>query len=150
VLLFAYGSNLASGEVGAEARFEGPALLPDHRLALTRRSVRWGGGVVDVVEAPGEHVWGAAYETPSEALERLDRKEGAGFAYRRRAVRVRLRGETLDAQAYEVIDKDPDAPPATPEYTEVVLSGARERGLPDEWLLTLRAVLSGAASVPAP
>ena len=61
-----------------------------------------------------------------------------------------LRGKTLDALAYEVIDKDPDAPPATPEYTEVVLSGARERGLPDEWLVTLRAVLSGAASVPAP
>ena len=106
--------------------------------------------MVDVVPAPGEHVWGAAYEAPPEALEQLDRKEGAGFAYRRLAVRVSLHGEVLDATAYEVIDKDPDAPPATPEYTEVVLRGARERGLPEEWLATLRAVLSGAASVPAP
>ena len=150
MLLFAYGSNLASGEVGGGARFAGPALLPDHRLALTRRSIRWGGGVVDVVPAPGEHVWGAAYETAPESLERLDRKEGAGFAYRRRTVRVSLHGEMLEAVAYEVIDKEPDVPPATPEYTEVVLSGARERGLPEEWLATLRAVLSGAASVPAP
>ncbi len=88
MLLFAYGSNLASGEVGDGARFAGPALLPDHRLALTRRSIRWGGGVVDVVAARGEHVWGAAYKTTPESLARLDTKEGAGFAYRRLAVRV--------------------------------------------------------------
>ena len=28
------------------------------RLALTRRSIRWGGGVVDVIPAAGEQVWG--------------------------------------------------------------------------------------------
>ena len=65
-------------------------------------------------------------------------------------MRVRLGAEEVEAVAYEVIEKDPDAPPATPEYTEVVLRGARERGLPEEWLTTLRAVLSGTASVPAP
>ncbi len=150
MLLFAYGSNLASGEVADGARFAGTALLPDHRLALTRRSIRWGGGVVDVIPAPGKHVWGAAYDPPPDALEQLDLKEGAGFAYRRVGVRVSLHREMLEAMAYEVIDKDWKAPPATPEYTEVVLRGARERGLPEEWLVTLRAVLSGAASVPAP
>ena len=39
---------------------------------------------------------------------------------------------------YEVIDKDPEAPPATPEYAALVLRGARERGLPEEWLATPR------------
>ena len=38
---------------------------------------------------------------------------------------------------YEVIHKDPEAPPATPEYASLVLRGARERGLPDEWLARL-------------
>ncbi len=143
MILFAYGSNLASGEVGGGARFAGPALLPDHRLALTRRSIRWGGGVVDVVAAPGALVWGAAYDAPEAALELLDRKEGAGFAYRRRGVALELDGQTRDAVAYEVIDKDPDAPPATPEYAALVLRGARERGLPEEWLAKLQAVLAG-------
>ena len=50
---------------------------------------------------------------------------------------------------YAVIDKDPQAPPATPEYASLVLRGARERGLPDEWLARLESVLTGAASVPA-
>jgi gamma-glutamylcyclotransferase len=149
VLLFSYGSNLASEEVGDGARFLGPALLPDHRLALTRRSIRWGGGVVDVVPAPGEGVWGGLYEAPETAFDELDRKEGAGFAYRRRAVEVSVEGELRPAVVYEVIHKEADAPPATPEYASIVLRGARERGLPEDWLATLEAVLAGAGSVPA-
>jgi gamma-glutamylcyclotransferase (GGCT)/AIG2-like uncharacterized protein YtfP len=143
VILFAYGSNLAAEEVAQGARFLGPAVLRDYRLALSRRSIRWGGGVVDVVAAPGELVWGAAYDAPEAALQSLDRKEGAGFAYRRRGVALELDGRPREAVAYEVIDKDPDAPPATPEYAALVLRGARSRGLPDEWLATLEAVMAG-------
>ena len=36
----------------------------------------------------------------------LDRKEGAGFAYRRRHVEVELAGEPREAMTYEVIDKE--------------------------------------------
>jgi gamma-glutamylcyclotransferase (GGCT)/AIG2-like uncharacterized protein YtfP len=147
VLLFAYGSNLAAAQIAPEARFLGPAVLADFRLALTRRSIRWGSGVADIVAAPGERVWGAVYELPAEALDEIDRKEGAGFAYRRRKVDVVLHGERRRAEAYEVIHKDPDVSPATPEYASLVLRGARERGLPDEWLATLESVLRG--SVPA-
>ena len=143
MILFAYGSNLAAEEVAPGARFLGPAVLRDYELALGRRSIRWGGGVVDVSAAPGEVVWGAAYDAPEAALELLDRKEGAGFAYRRRAVTLELDGQAREAVAYEVIDKDPDAPPATPEYAALVLRGARERGLPEEWLAKLQAVLAG-------
>ena len=110
MLLFAYGSNLAAAEVAPEARFLGAAVLPDFQLALTRRSIRWGGGVADVLFAPGERVWGAAYDAPEAALAALDRKEGAGFAYRRRDVEVDLDGELRPAITYEVIDKDPEAP----------------------------------------
>jgi gamma-glutamylcyclotransferase (GGCT)/AIG2-like uncharacterized protein YtfP len=150
VLLFAYGSNLAEEELPPGARFAGAALLRDHRLALTRRSIRWGGGVVDVVSAPGEHVWGAAYEAPDDALAALDRKEGAGFAYERVEVEVDLEGARRPAVAYAVIDKETGVPPATAEYADVVLRGARARGLPEEWMATLEAVLSGAGSVPGP
>jgi gamma-glutamylcyclotransferase len=148
VLLFAYASNLAAEEVAPEARFLGVAVLPDFELALTRRSIRWGGGVADVVYAPGERVWGAAYDAPEAALMALDRKEGAGFAYQRRHVEVELAGELRSAVTYEVIDKDAHVPPATPEYTSLVLRGARQRGLPDEWLATLDAVLRGSVTAP--
>jgi hypothetical protein len=71
-------------------------------------------------------------------LTRLDEREGAGFAYRR--VEMELdRGER--AIAYEVIDKEPEPVPPDPEYAALVLDGARERGLPEEWQAELRALL---------
>jgi gamma-glutamylcyclotransferase (GGCT)/AIG2-like uncharacterized protein YtfP len=142
VLLFAYGSNLA-----LDTGLVGPAVLPDHRLELNRRSIRWGGGVVDVVPAPGEHVWGALYEVDAAMMDALDRKEGVGIAYRRLEVEVELDGTRRGAITYEVIDKEPDAPPATPDYAALVLAGARERGLPGDWLAVLDSVLRG--TVPA-
>jgi gamma-glutamylcyclotransferase len=140
-LLFAYGSNLAASEMDAwcpDARFAGPARLPDHRLALNRRSIRWGGGAVDIVPSVGEEVWGALYEVPDGALDRLDAKEAEGWAYRRATVRVEgADGGPLAAEAYEVIAKEPDEVPATAEYAAVLVRGARERGLPGQYVARL-------------
>jgi gamma-glutamylcyclotransferase len=140
-LLFAYGSNLAASEMEAwcpEARFAGLARLPDHRLALNRRSIRWGGGAVDVVPAPGEEVWGGLYDVPDGTLDRLDAKEGEGWAYRRIAVPVEAEdGRRLEAEAYEVIHKEPQEVLATPEYAALLLRGARERELPEEYVARL-------------
>ena len=135
-LLFAYGSNMAVEEMEAwcpHHRFVGPARLDGFRLELRRRSIRWQGGAADVVEAPGEAVWGALYELPEGELERLDAKEGAGRAYRRRAVEVEQDGQLCAAVAYEVIDKQPQQPEPAPEYTAALLRGAEERGLPADW-----------------
>jgi gamma-glutamylcyclotransferase len=140
-LLFAYGSNLAASEMEAwcpEARFAGLARLPDHRLALNRRSIRWGGGAVDVVPAPGEEVWGGLYDVPDGTLDRLDAKEGEGWAYRRIAVPVEAEdGRRLEAEAYEVIHKEPQEVLATPEYAALLLRGARERELPEAYVARL-------------
>jgi gamma-glutamylcyclotransferase len=137
-LLFAYGSNLAASEMDAwcpEARFAGVARLPDHRLALNRRSIRWGGGAVDIVPAPGDEVWGVLYEVPDGTLDLLDAKEGEGWAYRRVALRVEAEdGRPLATEAYEVIDKEPREVPATPEYVAMLLRAARERGLPGDYV----------------
>jgi gamma-glutamylcyclotransferase len=136
-LYFAYGSNMASAELQTwcpKARFLGAALLEGHRLAFTRRSIRWGGGAADAVPAPGEQVWGALYEIPDEALPRLDTKEGEGFAYRRTEMEVTLNGEPRRAVVYQVIDKESPEVPCTPAYAELLVTGARERGLPDDYV----------------
>ena len=140
-LLFAYGSNLAASEMEAwcpEARFAGVARLPDHRLALGRRSIRWGGGAVDIVPAAGEEVWGALYELPDGRLDLLDAKEGQGWAYRRTTVRVHaVDGRRLEAEAYEVVDKEPEEVPPAAEYADLLVRGARERGLPQDYVARL-------------
>jgi gamma-glutamylcyclotransferase (GGCT)/AIG2-like uncharacterized protein YtfP len=143
-LLFAYGSNLAAAEIGAwcpEARFAGVARLPDHRLALNRRSIRWGGGAADIVRSRGEEVWGALYEIPDGALDALDAKEGQGWAYRRVEVDVERAGRRIPATAYEVVEKEPEEVPATPEYAALLVRAARERGLPDHYVRRLLAWL---------
>jgi gamma-glutamylcyclotransferase len=146
--LFAYGSNMASAEIRVwcpEARFAGVARLRDRRFELRRRSLRWGGGAADIVPAPGEEVWGALYELPTGALDRLDAKEGEGFAYRRVAVEVEAGGRRLAAEAYEVAVREPNEVPPTPEYAVLLVRAARERGLPEEWVARLAALLVGDA-----
>ena len=133
MLYFAYGSNMAPA-----AGFVRPARLEGYRLALTRRSIRWKAGVVDIVPAEGAQVWGALYEVAGADLELLDAKEGAGFAYRR--IEVELDGGER-AIAYAVIDKEPEPGPPDPEYAALVLAAARDRGLPEEWQVELRALL---------
>ena len=142
MLLFAYGSNMAAEEMAAfapEAHFVAVARLPGFRLELRRRSRRWGGGAADVVESKGDEVWGALYEVPG--LELLDRKEGTGFAYRRRRVEVDVENDRrrTTALVYEVIEKEPQEVAATAEYAALVLDAARRRGLPSAWLRELEA-----------
>ena len=117
-------------------RVLGPAELPGHRLAYLRRSIRWAAGVVDIVPASGRSVWGVLYDLPLGPGE-LDAKEGAGFAYRRREVDV-LHGESsFAAFAYEVIDKEPAEVPPRPEYLRLLVTGAREHGLPEHYIAEL-------------
>jgi len=133
VRYFAYGSNMAAAQ-----GFVRPARLEGYRLGLTRRSIRWKAGVLDIVPAAESHVWGALYEV--DDLLALDAKEGVGMgAYRRIEVEP---GGGQRAIAYEVVDKEPEPVPPDPEYTALVLTAARERGLPEEWQVELRALLS--------
>jgi gamma-glutamylcyclotransferase len=138
--LFAYGSNMAEREMwefAPGARFAGLARLSGFALELRRRSIRWGGGAADIVERPGDEVWGVLYELPDGDLAELDDKEGAGWAYRRREVEVETEGGTRAAIAYEVIEKEPEQVAATPEYAELLLRAARERELPADYVTAL-------------
>jgi gamma-glutamylcyclotransferase len=141
-IYFAYGSNMSSAQLkawGTAHRCLGAAELRDHRLAFLRRSVRWRAGAADIVQAPGESVWGVLWELPFGARE-LDVKESAGKAYRRRAVEVHVDGSPVTAMAYEVIEKAPTELRPRREYVQLMVDGAREHGLPAAWLKRLHAL----------
>jgi cation transport regulator ChaC len=150
---FAYGSNMSQPVMEAACpghRLLGLARLPDHRLAFTRRSVRTGSGVADVVADPGGVVWGVLYELGDEGLATLDAKEGAGWAYERREMRVYADdGSPCDAAVYVVIEKSPEAIPPSDEYGLRLVEAARERGLPGDYVEALARVVAGGGS-PAP
>jgi gamma-glutamylcyclotransferase (GGCT)/AIG2-like uncharacterized protein YtfP len=135
-LLFAYGSNLAEDQMATwcpNHTYLGPARLDGYRLEFRRRSVRWVGGAADVVEAPGEEVWGALYELPDGEVERIDEKEFEGAAYRRTEVEVEFDGGLRRAETYEVIDKTIAEIAPAPAYAAAILRGMAERGLPERW-----------------
>ena len=125
---FAYGSNMSGAvmdEVCPGHRFVGRARLPEHRLAFTRRSVRTGTGVADIVGDPRGVVWGALYELAQEDLATLDEKEGAGWAYTPEMVRVYDDGGAAhDAVAYVVITKSSEEVPPSAAYAQGLLTVA--------------------------
>ena len=145
ITYFAYASNMAPEVITRlcpRARYLGVARLTDHRLAFTRRSVRTGTGVADIVPAPGETVWGALYELDGSELAAIDRKEGLGWAYTRLAVTVRLitGGPERAAVTYVVARREPTEVAPSREYLGQVIAAARERGLPRQYVVQLEGI----------
>ncbi len=149
---FAYASNVSRPVMEAACprhRYLGRARLPGHRLAFTRRSVRTGTGVADVVVDPEREVWGALYELDEEDLAALDRKEGAGWAYGRQTVRVHTEdGSAHDAVAYVVLSKSPKEIRPSPAYARRLIEAGRERALPQGYVEALAASLAAVGTEP--
>ena len=132
---FAYASNMAPDVIGRlcpQHRYLGVARLADYSLAFTRRSVKTGTGVADIVQAPGETVWGVLYEINDDGLAAIGRKEGDGWAYMRVVVPVRLEsgGAPCTAITFTVISKESAEILPSRKYLDQVITAAHERGLP--------------------
>ena len=123
----------------ADHRFLAPARLDGFHLLFLRRSTRWKAGAADVVEADGAATWGALYEVSAADLDALDAKEfAAEGGYRRRTVEVATDdGARHTAVTYEVVSKEPRELAPRLEYVELLVRGARERALPQEWVALL-------------
>jgi gamma-glutamylcyclotransferase len=149
---FAYGSNMSAQAMQDACpghRLIGRARLPGHRLAFTRRSVRTGSGVADILADPGSSVWGVLYELSDEDLDGLDEKEGAGWAYDRLKVRVfGDDGSPHDAVAYVVIEKSSEEIPPSARYARQLIDAGRERGLSEEYLDAVSRLCEAQASRP--
>jgi gamma-glutamylcyclotransferase (GGCT)/AIG2-like uncharacterized protein YtfP len=119
----------------------GTAELRDHRLVFSRRSVRTGTGVADVVPAKGQSVWGVLYELEDAGLAALDEKEGNGWAYERAQVAVRTAADELAVTAvtYRVCKPEATEVTPSPQYVEGLVAAARERGLPAAYVAELEA-----------
>src|ERR1041384_2857691 len=99
MLYFAYGSNMHWAQMQqrcASARFVAIACLPEHRLAITRKSRRRLCGTADVVPETGSEVWGILYDiddgdivkyAPNFTISTMDDFEDG---YRREKFAVRL------------------------------------------------------------
>jgi len=144
-LYFAYGSNMNPGQLKqwqiTYANCQ-RAILQDHKLAFTRYSAKWQGGVADIIESKGDIVEGVLYEMTVKGLEKLDEKEGVhSGAYRRKNISVEAgRSERTTAITYEVVNKQAEFIPPSEEYMNIVIKGAEINGLSEAYIEGLKSV----------
>lgn len=138
VFYFAYGSNMSlpriRKRVPSVAKI-GHAKLCGYSLAFDKVS-KDGSGKCNVV-ATGvaqDFVHGVLYSLEDAELTLLDRAEGAGQGYIRRASVVQMpTGEERIAECYFATNVDRSLTPFT-WYVEHVLHGAKEAGLPKDYI----------------
>src|SRR5713226_8689269 len=85
--LFAYGSNMASDRLQLRApfiRIHGCAKVPDKRMICNKKSDD-GSAKANLVDEPGNEVWGVLYEIDSSDFAKLDRAE---IGYKRITLKV--------------------------------------------------------------
>jgi len=139
---FAYGSNLHRS-IFTERRNMQPlevrwGWLDGYRLCFNIPVGPCERGVANIELAPGARTCGGLYLLTADEFDRLDRTEGVHVdLYRRVAVEVlTASAERIKAFAYQssviVEGRKP-----SPRYMRLLVEGAREHGLPAEWLSVL-------------
>jgi len=130
---FAYGSNMDAEWLRSRvpsATVIGPATLLDKRMLFNKRSID-GSAKANLVDSRGDHVWGVLFEVDSTELGTLDSAEGG---YERTGLTVcTAGGNPVVAQIYTSTELTPNPVPYK-WYKNLVLAGAREHELPQEYL----------------
>lgn len=141
-LYFAYGSNMKTTRIQGRVpgvRPAGRAQLLGFRLTFNRRSTVDGTAKANLVESPGDVVWGVLFEIDPEGWVTVDEAEGG---YVRREVRVVDDEErSIAAQTY-ISTQLTDDPRPTESYRRLIVEGALEHGLPEDYVAALEAVES--------
>ena len=141
-LYFAYGSNLGASEIAQtapQAHAEGVAFLPGFRLVFTKHSQKWGGDAASIEESPTSVVWGYVYRLNPEERAALVAREGG---YDERVLTVWRVDGTPDCQDGKPVNaiafvggaKCGSSCGPAQMYRDLVVEGARSRGLPTSYI----------------
>ncbi len=132
---FAYGSNMNQEQMAQ--RCPGSELGPLVRLTGWRYFIN-GRGYAGVEESPTDHALGCLWSLDDEHVVALDRYEGVkGNYYSKETLEVEQLedGSKVSALVYLSVDREYGIP--TAPYQGIVVSGAREIGLPVDYLAIL-------------
>ena len=121
---------------------------PGSQLGALVRLSGWryfinGRGYAGIEECPADQVLGCLWSLDDEHVAALDRYEGVeGNYYSKETLEVeQLDDSKLSALVYLSVNREYGIP--TPSYQGVVVSGAREIGLPAEYLAMLESWANG-------
>ncbi|PWB45985.1 MAG: hypothetical protein C3F12_07915 [Candidatus Methylomirabilota bacterium] len=143
MLYFAYGSNMERFQLKRlcpKAKFVAAVVLADYELAFSGNSPMWGGGIADIRERLGKTVEGVVWEISEAERKVLDEYEGYPALYLHKEVQVRNRaGKVITAFAYIMANPGREMAPSK-RYKQLLISGAEEHGLSDEYIEFLESI----------
>ncbi len=149
-LYFAYGSNLHAPRLRGRvpsARPVAVARLPGFALVFGKRGGD-GSAKCDIVPVDDAAVWGAVYRIHCAEQPRLDAAEGAG--YREIAATVVAHDGAHTVFTYRARPGWTTSAPPKPWYRDIVLTGAREHGLPRAYIAEVEAAAAYPGAPAAP
>jgi gamma-glutamylcyclotransferase len=136
VLYFAYASNMNHAQMKERcpgARFLKVVLLRGYRFVYDGYSVPRQGSTANIVKSETESVRGGLFEITEKDRLDLDAHEGYPKAYDRKDVEVvDAEGNVYRAVTYFRTGRTPAKP--HPDYEKVVLEGARDCRLPEDYI----------------
>ncbi|MDE2060352.1 MAG: gamma-glutamylcyclotransferase [candidate division NC10 bacterium] len=140
---FAYGSNMERFQLKRlcpKAKFAAAATLTDYELIFSGNTPMWGGGIADIRERSGKTVEGVVWEISEAERKVLDEYEGYPDLYLHKEIQVRSRtGKVIAAFAYIMENPAREMPPSK-RYKQLLISGAEEHGLSDEYIDFLESI----------
>lgn len=144
MLYFAYGSNMCSGRLRRRVPSAEPlfiACLSGHRLSFDKRS-NDGSGKADAEHTGDDNcVWGVVFEIETVEKEALDQAEALGSGYEEKTVTLDGPFGKCAATMYYATDKDAVRKPYS-WYLRFVVEGARQHGLPADYVFSLEHIES--------
>jgi len=136
---FAYGSNMDSAEMARDekcpgALFAGTGYLINRRLVINKKSQKWG-SAANIERSYGDTVYGVVYDiTDEDEWKKLDKAEG-GYSRVNASVRMFPDRHIESAVTYEAAPECNDSEgPTLKVYRDMLVKGARENNLPDEYV----------------
>lgn len=144
-LYFAYGSNLLKERIhinNPSAKMISVGKVEGYRLDFNHFSKRWKGAAATIVEDPSSYVYGVLWELANEDMPHLDKQEGVHQnIYRVMDVEVETdKGNHVPARSYQVIRPLEDDRRPSYVYLDVIIRGAKENGLPEDYIKFLEGI----------
>jgi len=135
MLNFAYGSNMSRQRLSSrisEAKFYGIGKILDKKLLCNKKSIE-GSGKANLVNTPGEIVWGVLYKINDKDIHILDKIEDG---YQRQTHKILINEKNVLAELYVSERLTYELP--TKSYKKHIVEGAIENQLPLDYIKNLK------------
>lgn len=146
MLYFAYTTLIepaVMADAAPDSEFQFVAHLPETQLIFPYNNGKWKGGLPSVKAEPGNTVWGAIFEVPSEQMSSLDVAEKEEGRVRVTVSAMDRSGKRHEVQTHVHEENGGKQHKPSAKYMEVVVRGSRHWQLPAGWVAGLEEYVTG-------